>query len=190
MTAGTEPEQILSTAVNALSADPDWRLVLDELPVPVYTIDPKGTLTYWNCACIEFAGREPEPGHDRWCVSWKMYTTAGEFMPHEECPTACAIKKGQMIADAVAIAERPDGTRRAFRHYPTVLLDESGSVTGALNLLIDVTDEQGEALHEEAERCRRLARATYNRQTASFLADMADGFERTASELKAAPPLK
>ena len=119
-----------------------------------------------------------------------MYTTAGEFMPHEEWPTACAIKKGQTIWGTVAIAERPDGTRRAFRPYPTLLLDESGSVTGVVNLLVDVTDEQGEALYEEAERCRRLARATYDRQTASILADMANGFERTAGELKAAPPLK
>lgn len=183
-TAGLKPEQILGAALNALYADPDWKSVLDELPVPVYTIDPGGTLTYWNCACIAFAGRVPEPGRDRWCVSWKMYTTTGEYLPHEESPTAQAIKKGRMIRDTVAIAERPDGSRRAFRSYPTLLFDKSSCVTGAVNLLIDVTDEQGEALCEEAERCRRLARATYNRQTASILSRLADGFERTAGELR------
>ena len=184
MTAGPKPEQILSAALDALSADPDWKSVLDEFQVPIYTIDPGGALTYWNYACIRFAGREPEPGRDRWCISWKMYTTAGEFMPHEECPTAHAVRKGQIIRDNVAIAERPDGSRRAFCSYPTPLFDESGCVTGALNLLIDVTDEQGEALSEEAERCRRLARATYDRQTSRFLSNMADGFARTATELK------
>ncbi len=186
MLAGQKPEQILSAALDALSTEPDWKSVLDTFPVPIYTTDPEGALTYWNCACVEFAGREPELGRDQWCISWKMYTTAGEFMPHEECPMAEAIRKKQVVRDVVAIAERPDGTRRAFRPYPTPLFDETGSMIGALNVLMDVTEEQSEALHEEAARCRRLACATYNRQTATFLSTIADGFERTANELKQA----
>jgi hypothetical protein len=50
-------------------------------------------------------------------------------------------------------------------------------------MLIDVTDEQPVALHDQANRCRRLAGATYDRQTSQILATMAEGFERTADEL-------
>ena len=183
MLTGQDPEQLLDTALNALSTFPDWRSVLDSLPVPIYTTDAQGAVTYWNRACIEFAGREPQLGRDRWCVSWKIFTTTGEHVPHEECPMANVLREGRIIRDGIAIAERPDGTRRAFRDYPTPLFDETGAMTGAVNMLVDVTAGQREALHEQAERCRRLADSTYDRATAKILGDMAVGFDRTADAL-------
>jgi len=178
-----DPEHILDTAVHALSTGSDWRQVLDELPVPIYTTDAAGLVTYWNRACAEFAGREPRLGADRWCVTWKIFTTTGELLPHDQCPMAQAIREQRVIRDAVAIAERPDGSRRAFRPYPTPLFDDDGSLTGAVNMLIDVTEEQAHALHEQAERCRRLADATFDRRTCQVLGDMAEGFDRTAHDL-------
>ena len=50
-------------------------------------------------------------------------------------------------------------------------------------MLIDVTGQQAEALHEQAERCRRLADATYDRVTSKVLGDMASGFDKTADRL-------
>jgi PAS domain S-box-containing protein len=177
------PEAVLDAALNALSTSTDWRTILDELPAPIYVTDTDGAVTYWNHACIALAGRVPQLGKDRWCVTWKIYTTTGEFMPHDECPMAQAIHEQRVIRDSVAIAERPDGTRVAFRPYPTPLFDRSGALTGAVNMLIDVTDEQSGSLHEQAERCRRLADATYDRETSKVLGDMAEGFEKTAVNL-------
>jgi PAS domain S-box-containing protein len=177
------PEAVLDAALNALSTSTDWRTILDELPAPIYVTDTDGAVTYWNHACIALAGRVPQLGKDRWCVTWKIYTMTGEFMPHDECPMAQAIHEQRVIRDSVAIAERPDGTRVAFRPYPTPLFDRSGALTGAVNMLIDVTDEQSGALHEQAERCRRLADATYDRETSKVLGDMAEGFEKTAVNL-------
>jgi hypothetical protein len=48
---------------------------------------------------------------------------------------------------------------------------------------IDALDEHGDALKAQAERCRRLAAATYNREMAKSLDTMADDYERTAKEL-------
>lgn len=182
MLALHNPEQLLSSALNALATGPDYSL-LDELPVPIYTTDAHGAVTYWNRACAEFAGRQPELGRDKWCVTWRIYTTTGEFLPHDQCPMAQAIRQKRVIRDAVAIAVRPDGTRRAFRPYPTPLFDSEGQLTGAVNMLIDVTEEQSEALHRQAERCRRLADSIYDRATSKVLGDMAEGFDRTADDL-------
>ena len=184
MLARPDPEHILDTAINALSTDSEWRSVLDALPVPIYTTDPQGSVTYWNRACVDFAGREPQLGRDRWCVSWKIFTTTGDKLPHHDCPMAQAIRQRRTVRDSIAIAERPDGTRVAFKPYPTPLFDEEGELTGAINMLIDVTDEQSEALHEQAERCRRLASALYSREATTVLQQMAEGFERSASELR------
>ena len=184
MLAQPDPEYILDTALNALSTDSEWKSVLDELPVPIYTTDPHGSVTYWNRACVDFAGREPQLGRDRWCVTWKIFTTAGDFLPHDECPMAQAIRQRRTIRDNVAIAERPDGSRVAFRPYPTPLFDAAGELTGAVNMLVDVTEEQSQALREQAERCRRLANALYSRESMTVLQTMADGFERSAAELR------
>ena len=183
MLVPNHPEQLLDAALNALAAGPAGHSILDELPVPVYTTDAEGRVTYWNMACVDFAGREPVLGQDRWCVTWQLYTTAGEPLAHEDCPMAQAIRERRPIREVIAIAERPDRSRVAFRPYPTPLFDKHGNFTGAVNMLIDVSDQQAEALHEQAERCRRLADAMYDRRTSKVLGDMAEGFERTAQDL-------
>jgi PAS domain S-box-containing protein len=185
--ASQNPERLLDEAVSALSATSDWRSVLDELPAPIYTTDSEGAVTYWNRACIELAGRVPQLGEDRWCVTWRIYTTDGERMPHDKCPMAEAIRNRREVRGKVAIALRPDGSRVAFRPYPTPLFDSAGSFTGAVNLLVDVSDEQAEALGVQAQRCRRLADATFNRQVSDMLGIMAEGYERTAQELSRKP---
>lgn len=177
------PERLLDTALSALSSASDWRAILDELPAPIYTTDAEGAVTYWNRACIKLAGRVPQLGRDRWCVTWRIYTTDGDFMPHEECPMAEAIKERREIRGKVAIALRPDGSRVAFRPYPTPLFDRDGKFTGAINILVDVSHEQANALNAEADRCRRLAQATFNREISTILDNMANGYERSAKDL-------
>jgi PAS domain S-box-containing protein len=183
MPAESPAEQMIVTAAAAMSSGGEGRAALDRLEVPVYTTDADGSVTYWNRACVEFAGREPELGRDRWCVTWHLFTTTGEALAHEDCPMAQAIREQRPIRDAVAIAERPDGSRRAFRPYPTPLFDAAGRLTGAVNMLIDVTEEQSAALAAQADRCRRLAGATYDRGICATLASMADGLERTVGDL-------
>jgi len=180
------PEQLLDAAVNALSTATKWRSILDELPAPIYITDAIGQVTYWNRACIAFAGREPQLGSDRWCVTWQLFTTAGDPLRHADCPMAQAINEQRPIRDAVAIAERPDGSRVAFRAYSTPLFNDDGSLKGAINLLLDVSSEQSKALRAQAEHCRRLAESTFDGTTSRVLCDMADGFERTADQLSGA----
>ncbi len=184
LAAPTQPEEYLHTALHALGSDGEWRVVLDGLPVPVYTTDADGDVTYWNRACVDFAGREPQLGDDRWCVTWRIFTTDGEAVPHDQCPMAIAIKSHKAVRGEVAVAMRPDGSRRAFTPYPTPLFDAAGELTGALNILIDVSDEQSEALGAQASRCRRLARATLDREASRILGSMARGYENTAASLR------
>lgn len=178
-------EFYLQRAQQAIELDLDQRqAALDALPVPTYVTDAEGMVTYWNRACRDFAGREPELGKDRWCVTWAIYTTADEELPHDRCPMAVAIRERRPIRGEVAIAMRPDGSRRAFQPYPTPLFDEAGELVGAINLLIDISEEQAEALARQAERCHRLAAAISDRYTAELLRGMALGYERNAAALR------
>jgi PAS domain S-box-containing protein len=115
------------------------RELLDALPMAVYTTDPTGKITYFNEAAAELAGRRPEIGKDEWCVSWKLFWPDGTPLPHDQCPMATAIRTGEELRGAEAILERPDGTRRVFTPFPTLLRDSQGEVAGAINVLVDIT---------------------------------------------------
>src|SRR6185436_10086648 len=86
------------------------------------------------------------------CGSWKLYWPDGRPLPHDQCPMAVALKEGRPVRGVEAIAERPDGSRVRFLPFPTPLRDESGNLVGAINLLMDVSEQ-----HEASLQSARLA---------------------------------
>jgi PAS domain-containing protein len=179
----TRAEEYLGIALDA-TRDGNLADVLDRLPVAIYLTDVHGTITHFNRACIDLAGRTPVVSHDKWCVTWKLYTLAGASLPHDRCPMAVAIKERRPVRGAEAIAERPDGTRIQFVPYPTPLFDEDGTFAGAVNLLVDVTQlRHAEYLREQAARCRRLALSISDSRTIRTLKGMAEEYEGQAAQL-------
>lgn len=130
-----------------------FREMIDALPAAIYTTDAEGRLTHFNPAAVQFSGRVPKLGTDRWCVSWKLYYPDGTPMPLDQCPMAIALKEGRSIRGAEAIAERPNGTRIWFTPYPTPLYDAEGRIVGGINMLIDITERK------RAEETRALLAA-------------------------------
>ncbi|HEV2748869.1 MAG TPA: PAS domain-containing protein [Allosphingosinicella sp.] len=183
--ATATPEEMVGAAIAAVrGGEPTIGALLDALPAPIYTTDGKGRVTFFNRACIDFAGRTPVAGEDRWCVTWKLYTEDGEFLPHDQCPMAVAIREKRAVRGAQAIAERPDGSRVTFVPYPTPLLDEQGEVIGAVNLLLDVTQKkQADYLRGQALRCRRLAASVNDARTVNTLTAMAAEYEEQGRAL-------
>ena len=118
------------------------RDLLAAIPAAIYTTDAEGKITYFNETAVELAGRRPALGSDEWCVTWKLYWPDGTPLPHDECPMAIALKEGRAIRNAEAVAERPDGTRVPFIPYPTPLRDAKGRITGAINMLVDVSERK------------------------------------------------
>jgi PAS domain S-box-containing protein len=118
------------------------RQLLDALPAAIYTTDVKGRITFYNRAATELAGREPELGKDEWCVTWRLYRNDGTPLPHDECPMAIALKEQRPVRGVEAIAERPDGSRVPFRPHPTPLFDRTQTMVGAVNMLVDLTDQR------------------------------------------------
>ena len=116
--------------------------LLQALPVAVYTTDAAGRITFYNEAAGALWGCRPELGKSEWCGSWRLYWPDGRPMPHSESPMAIALKEKRAMRGVEAVAERPDGTRVPFLAYPTPLLDETGSLTGAINSLVDITDRK------------------------------------------------
>lgn len=128
----------MATAEGKDSHEKQFRDLLQALPAAIYTTDADGRITFFNRACIDFAGRTPKIG-DMWCVTWKLFWPDGTPLAHEDCPMAIALKENRPVRDVEAIAERPDGSRICFMPYPTPLRDEAGRLLGAVNMLVDIT---------------------------------------------------
>ena len=160
--AETNPVEAFAD-VFAREGDHRFEELLTVLPAAIYTTDMDGRITFYNDMAVELAGRRPNVG-DRWCVTWKLYHPDGRPMPHEECPMAIALREKRPVFGHEAIAERPDGTRIWFTPYPMPLRDSNGVMTGAINMLVDIS------FRKEAELQQKLMMDELNHRVKNTLA--------------------
>lgn len=114
--------------------------ILEALPEAVYITDEAGRIIYYNEAAARLWGTKPELGKSEFCGSWRLYWPDGTPLAHSECPMAMALKEKRPIRNVEAVAERPDGLRVPLMPFPTPLFDDNGKLTGAVNMLVDLTE--------------------------------------------------
>ena len=125
-----------------ITEDRRFRELLQALPAAIYTTDAAGRITFYNDAAATLWGCHPELGKTEFCGTWKLYWPDGTPMPHDECPMALALREKRPNRGMEAIAERPDGVRVPFIPYPSPLFDDVGVMTGAVNMLVDITERK------------------------------------------------
>src|SRR4030095_11997604 len=118
--------------------------LLDALPAGAYTCDADGLITYFNEHALDVWGRAPKLNDpiDRYCGSFKLFATDGTAISHDQCSMARALQTGTEFNGREIIVERPDGQRRTVLAHASPLRDDSGKVSGAVNVLIDITDRR------------------------------------------------
>jgi PAS domain S-box-containing protein len=126
--------------------------LIESLPAAVYTTDAQGRIALYNEAAVALWGRRPEIGKDLWCGSYRIFRPDGTPLPLEDCPMAVTLKTGRPIRGEEIIIERPDGVRRNVLPYPDPIKDASGKIVGAVNMLLDITENK-----RTEEVSRRLA---------------------------------
>jgi PAS domain S-box-containing protein len=116
--------------------------LFDNLPVAIYTCDKDGYITSFNNAAVKLWGRTPETNKELWCGSWKIFKPNGQPLPLDTCPMARTLKEGIAIEGEEIIIQRPDGALINVLPYPIPIFDANGTITGAVNTLIDVTEQR------------------------------------------------
>lgn len=119
-----------------------YRELVQALPAAVYTCDERGRITLYNQAAVAVWEREPEVGKDLWCGSWKIYRPDGAPLPLDECPVVVTLREGRAIHGEEIVVERPDGTRRHVLLHHEPMRNATGTVVGAVNMLMDITDRK------------------------------------------------
>jgi len=159
---------------NALRESEDrHRNLLQALPSAIYTCDADGYLTFYNNAAVQLWGREPQLGKDLWCGSWKINKPDGSPLALDTCPMAICLKEGRSVYGEEIIVVRPDGEQRYVMPHPQPLFDETGKLTGAVNMLMDVTElkETEQALRKSEWDYRQLA-ASLEKKVKEKVADL------------------
>jgi len=127
---------------NSIIADYDNKTLIESLPAAIYICDSEGRIIFNNKAAEELWGRSPELGKDMWCGSWKIYTADGFSMALDACPMAVTLREGRSVTGEEIIIERPDGVRINVLQHPKPIFDKSGNITGAINMLVDITEKK------------------------------------------------
>jgi PAS domain S-box-containing protein len=116
--------------------------LLGKLPAGAYLCDSDGLITYFNDHAARIWGRAPELNNpvDRFCGSFKLYSSDGKPIVHDECWMALALKTGKEYNGQEIIIECPDRTRRTVLAHANPIYDEVGNLQGAVNVLVDISD--------------------------------------------------
>jgi PAS domain S-box-containing protein len=118
--------------------------VLDTLPAAAYTCDADGLITYFNESARALWGRSPRLNDpvDRYIGSLKLFRPDGAPIANDECWMAVALRERRVVDGKEIVTERPDGSRRSVLAHATPMFDPSGRLTGAVNVLVDITDRK------------------------------------------------
>ncbi|MGK9237100.1 PAS domain S-box protein [Inquilinus limosus] len=135
-----------------LATELQWQSLLRTLPVAVYITDPDGWIVFYNEAAALLWGVRPEIGEARYNGAWKLFQPDGTPLPHSRTAMAQTLRERRPILGLDTIAERPDGSRVHFTPYPTPLFNAAGELTGAVDILIDITER-----HRAEQAAQHLA---------------------------------
>ncbi|UEX77922.1 two-component system sensor histidine kinase NtrB [Spiribacter halobius] len=171
--AGTVHSEMPSAADGTGPLEPDFRQLLERLPVGAYLCDPTGRIVYYNERAAELWGRQPDlhDGAHRFCGSLRLFTVDGQPLRHDQCWMALALEDQVSYEGREIVIERPDGTRLTALAHANPLRSEDGAVVGAINVLLDISERQrGE------ERQRELEAALAHLGRLGLAGEMAAGF--------------
>ena len=121
-----------------------FRRLLEKLPAGAYTCDAEGLITYFNPQAVEVWGRAPALNDpvDRFCGSFKLFATDGAPIAHDQCWMALALTRNEAYNGHEIVIERPNGQRLTVLAYANPIHDTSGTLLGAVNVLVDISDRQ------------------------------------------------
>src|SRR5205823_12907288 len=149
----------MATETRPISLDYLQIALLEAIGVAVYTADTAGRITFFNEEAVALWGRRPVIGKDLWCGSWRIHWPDGRPMEHAEGPMAITLREDRPVRGQEILVERPDGSKCFVLPYPSPLHDRSGTLIGAVNVLIDISNakEAQQALEKSEEAAYRLS---------------------------------
>jgi PAS domain S-box-containing protein len=135
--SGATTARIISPALRQIFSASDK--ILDLLPIAVYICDASGTIVRYNRRAAELWGRAPQEGQ-LYSAAFRLFRPDGSPLPVTQAPMARALRSGLYLRDQEIIMERPDGSRISALVNIDPLVDENGTLLGAVSCFQDITE--------------------------------------------------
>jgi len=120
-------------------------------------------VSYYNQRAVELWGRTPKLNDpvDKFCGSFKLFSTDGTPIQHDICWMALAIQENKSYDGYEIVIEREDGSRFTALAHANPIYDDFGTLAGAVNVLVDITErkEIEESLRRSEQKFSTLADA-------------------------------
>jgi two-component system sensor kinase FixL len=158
----------------------EFRRLLEKLPAGAYTCNPDGMITYFNQQAVHLWGRTPKLNnpYDRFCGSFKLRSTSGDLIPHDQSWMALALKEQKEYNRREIVMERPDGDQIIVLVHASPIYDEVGKLVGGVNVLVDITDQKrAEESLKQADRAKNHFLAVLAHELRNPLAPIANALE-------------
>ena len=147
----------MSTDLEINSGGSEFLRLLDKLPAAAYTCDAEGLITYYNEPARRLWGRAPKlrDPSDRFCGSFRLHSADGQTISHGDCWMALALRDDREYTGCEILVERPNGERLNVSAHASPIHDKSGTLIGAVNVFIDITErKRAEEALKETDRAR------------------------------------
>jgi len=117
-----------------------YKQLIMELPVATYSCDADGKIIIYNKAAAELWCGEPQIGADRWYDLLEICNHEGKQLSIESCPTYIALKEGRTTSGSEVLIQTVGAEPRYVIPHAVPYIDALGNITGAVNMLTDVTE--------------------------------------------------
>lgn len=156
-----------------------YRQLFHALPVAAHTCDAQGRITLFNAAAANLWGQEPDSRRSRWCGARRAFTADGKPLSKEFCPVAQTVREGEAVRDTELIIERPDGSRAHVLVFPDPIHDDTGAVTGAVVIQVEITALKvaENSLRTSERNLRKLSRAVEQSPSGVVITSRSGEFE-------------
>lgn len=115
--------------------------VWDELPVAMYICDAEGRLVQFNRRACDIWGYKPDLSAEslRYGAARKLFLMDGTTVMSDKSVMREVLETGKSKRDIHFILERPDGSRVTVLGNMDPVIDDAGTIVGAVNCFQDVT---------------------------------------------------
>lgn len=146
---GVDVSDVVLARQKSEDSEKQYLDLIQNLPVAVYTTDTHGKILLYNKAAVNLWGKEPVMGQDLWCGFWKIFQPDNSLMPLVNCPMAKTLQQGVAVRGEEIIVEKPDGSLHYVLPHPSPLISADGELTGAVNVLIDISESKRSMLEKD-----------------------------------------
>jgi PAS domain S-box-containing protein len=105
---------------------------------------PDGVIAWFNSRAADLWGRAPKIGDtdERFCGAHTLYHANGAYMAHCDTPVALALTTGVPLHGEELVIGRPDGSRVTVWVHIDPIVDNNGTIVGAVNFFHDITERK------------------------------------------------